>query len=905
MGTIGGKLLLLVAATGTVTAVLVSIFVLSRTYARDRQNIVESVMSDAEVLAIHCEALLLFEDPVAAEETLASLAPIEHVAAVALFDRKGSEIARYEREGSRAVPLLSSGEPGGVFRRSWFLFRQPVRHGDEVVGMVALAYDMSWVTVDFLRNVGLTLLVSLLAVGVGLLVAMPLRRSIARPVEELVLASQRVAREGSFATTRARKFADDELGSLTNVFNQMLERIEQHEERLQRAHERYELVNQATNDVIWDWDLVSDRIVWNDAAQATLFHANASPLGPLPAERMARIHPDDRARIVAAIDRAIVTGAHRWGAEYRVLRKDGSYGVFVERGMIARDSRGRAYRMVGSMVDLTDRKRSEAAIQEGERRLRVLMNAVPAFVWMADRNGKVEEFNARWHDYTGVTLEEVRQGKWRRVVHPDDRAELVRKWSLSVQSGLPYEHELRMRGRDGEYRWFVSRAVPVRDDSDTVVGWYGTTVDIEDRRRMEDERAALLARERAARKEAEEANRMKDEFLATLSHEIRTPMSAILGWVQVLRTGDTTGMDASVAHGLEVIERNARAQAQLIEDLLDMSRVISGKLRLEGRDVDLVEVIEAATSTVHPAAVAKRITIRTNLMPADCIVYGDATRLQQVVWNLLNNAVKFTGAGGTIEIVLQTLADRARIEVRDDGEGIEPEFLPHLFERFRQADSSTTRRFGGLGLGLAIVKQLTEMHGGTVRAASEGRGCGAVFTIELPLSPSRLAKEFADEGQRSTGFLPDRASARPSPVPRQSGRILLVEDEEDTREAMTQLLERNGYRVASVASAARALDALRDYTPEVLISDIGMPGMDGHELIRRIRERPADDGGNVLALALTAFTRAEDRERALRAGYDAHLGKPVEETELLLCLRRIRARAARARNQHGGQPTAL
>src|SRR5690606_23362216 len=399
----------------------------------------------------------------------------------------------------------------------------------------------------------------------------------------------------------------------------------------------------------------------------------------------------------------------------------------------------------------------------------------------------------------------------------------------------PYEHELRMRGRDGEYRWFVSRAVPVRDDSDTVVGWYGTTVDIEDRRRMEDERAALLARERAARKEAEEANRMKDEFLATLSHEIRTPMSAILGWVQVLRTGDTTGMDASVAHGLEVIERNARAQAQLIEDLLDMSRVISGKLRLEGRDVDLVEVIEAATSTVHPAAVAKRITIRTNLMPADCIVYGDATRLQQVVWNLLNNAVKFTGAGGTIEIVLQTLADRARIEVRDDGEGIEPEFLPHLFERFRQADSSTTRRFGGLGLGLAIVKQLTEMHGGTVRAASEGRGCGAVFTIELPLSPSRLATEFADEGQRYTGLLPDRASARPSPDPRQSGRILLVEDEEDTREAMTQLLERNGYRVASVASAARALDALRDYTPEVLISDIGMPGMDGHELIRRIR----------------------------------------------------------------------
>jgi PAS domain S-box-containing protein len=560
--------------------------------------------------------------------------------------------------------------------------------------------------------------------------------------------------------------------------------------------------------------------------------------------------------------------------------------------------------MVGSMVDLTDRKRSEAAVQEGARRIRVLMNAVPAFVWMADGNGSVQQFNARWHDYTGVTLEEVRQGKWRRVVHPDDREDLVRKWSQSVQSGLPYEHELRMRGRDGQYRWFVSRALPVQDDTGTVVGWYGTTVDIEDRRRMEDERAALLASERAARKEAEQANRMKDEFLATLSHEIRTPMSAILGWVQVLRTGDNSNMDASIAHGLEVIERNARAQAQLIEDLLDMSRVISGKLRLDGRDVDLVEVIEAATGTVHPAAVAKRITIRTNLMPAHCVVYGDATRLQQMVWNLLTNAVKFTGAGGTIEIALQTLADRAQIEVRDNGEGIDPEFLPHLFERFRQADSSTTRRFGGLGLGLAIVKQLTELHGGTVRAASEGLGCGAVFTIELPLSPSGMSSETSHEGS-SRLLLADRSSGRSAPVhPRQSGRILLVEDEEDTREAMTRLLERNGYRVSSVSNAARALDALRDYTPEVLISDIGMPGMDGHELIRLIRERPADDGGNVLALALTAFTRSEDRECALRAGYDAHLGKPVDESELLLCLRRIRRRGT-TRNERGGQPTTL
>lgn len=902
MGTIGGRLLLLVAATGTVTAVLVSLFVLSRTYTRDRQNIVESVTSDAEVLAIHCEALLLFQDPVAARETLATLSPIEHIAVVALFDRQGMEIARYDRANVRGAPTLSYGEPGERFRGSWLIFRQPVRHGSETVGMLALAYDMSWATKEFVRNVALTLLVSLLAVGVGLLVALPLRRSISQPVQELVLASQRVARDGSFATTRARRFADDELGSLTTVFNQMLERIEEHEERLQRAHERYELVNRATNDVIWDWDLLNDRIVWNDAAEATLGRERTE-LGPTPAERVSRIHPEDRARVTTAIDRAIAMGTHRWGAEYRVLRKDGTYGTFVERGIIARDAGGTAYRMIGSMLDVTDRKRSEAAVQEGARRLRVLMNAVPAFVWMADGNGSMQQFNARWHDYTGVTLEEVRQGKWRRVVHPADRETLVRKWSLAVQSGVPYEHELRMRGRDGHYRWFVSRALPVQDDGGTVVGWYGTTVDIEDRRRMEDERVALLASERSARQEAEQANRMKDEFLATLSHEIRTPMSAILGWVQVLRTGDTTNMDPSVAHGLEVIERNARAQAQLIEDLLDMSRVISGKLRLEGRNVDLVEVIEAATSTVHPAAIAKRIAIRTEL-DRGCIVYGDATRLQQMVWNLLTNAVKFTGSGGAIHVTLRPIGDRAQIAVSDDGEGIDPGFLPYLFERFRQADSSTTRRFGGLGLGLAIVKQLTELHGGTVAARSEGNGYGATFTIELPLSPELIHGEAGfDEVTRSSpaprsGSIHQDVRARP----RQRGRILLVEDEHDTREAMTRLLERNGYRVTSVSSATEALTLLPDLSPEVLISDIGMPGMDGHDLIRQVRQRPKETGGNVVALALTAFTRSEDRERALSAGYDAHLGKPVDESELLLCLRRI-GRTASASGQRGSQPT--
>ena len=382
--------------------------------------------------------------------------------------------------------------------------------------------------------------------------------------------------------------------------------------------------------------------------------------------------------------------------------------------------------------------------------------------------------------------------------------------------------------------------------------------------------AALLAREQIARAEAEAANRTKDEFLATLSHELRTPLTSILGWSRLLRGGH---LDAeAVARAHEVIERNARMQAQLIEDLLDVSRIITGKLQLRVREVALPGVIEAALEIVRPAAGAKVIKVTADLDPAAPPVLADPGRLQQVVWNLLANAVKFTAAGGHIEVRLDERDGAACLQVVDSGIGIAPAFLPHIFDRFSQADSSIRRTHGGLGLGLALVRHVVEMHGGHVRAESAGPGHGATFTVTLPPAPSAAVAR----GARAGGGAPGTGGA-----PRRGVRVLLVEDEPDTSEMVTTVLERCGARVRLAASAADATLALGPDRFDVLLVDIGLPGEDGYGLIRRVRSGQAGAPHQATpAIALTAYARPQDRDEALRSGFDMHLTKPLDPAVL-------------------------
>jgi PAS domain S-box-containing protein len=731
--------------------------------------------------------------------------------------------------------------------------------------------------------------------------------------------------------------------------------------------------------------------------------------------------------------------------------------------------------MTGMVQDITARRAAEEALKDSEEQLRALADSIPQLAWIAHFDGRMTWYNRRWFEYTGLTSADLSGDAWSQVYDPECLPAMTQRWKRSIASSQPFEMEFPIRGADGQYRWFLTRANPVRAADGRTVRWFGTSTDVdqvkraqealrdetavlellnstgnalarhrdlrplleevtdaatrisgarfgaffydntpdpvrdgegaapalvpytlsgrtppqfealaradavalfgdtlrgaaitrradlprevavanalppalaqqlrsylaapvmsrdgsvigtllfghpepgmfserteriiggiaaqagvaidnarlnEAARRAAEERIALLDSERNARAEAERTSQMKDEFLATLSHELRTPLTAILGWSQVLRRGGRG--EADLQKGLQTIERNARAQAQLIEDLLDMSRIMSGKVLLDVQAVAPAAVVDAAIETVRPAAAARNIRIERDYRPCG-MVAADPGRLQQVVWNLLSNAIKFTPQDGTVRITLREENGAAEIVVADTGIGIRAEFLAHVFEHFRQADASSTRRHGGLGLGLSIVKHLVEQHGGTVAAASPGEGHGATFTVRLP-----LAARIPGAERPPRPALPDGAPrAAASGDLRDLGglRVLIVDDEPDTRELIKRVLSDCNADVVTADSAPAALSLLTRWQPDLLLSDIGMPEMDGFELLAQVRALGAEAGGNVPAIALTAFARSEDRLRTLAAGFTDHIAKPVEPPELVAA---VALAAARRRGQ--------
>jgi signal transduction histidine kinase/ActR/RegA family two-component response regulator len=431
--------------------------------------------------------------------------------------------------------------------------------------------------------------------------------------------------------------------------------------------------------------------------------------------------------------------------------------------------------------------------------------------------------------------------------------------------------EYRLRRKDGEYRWTIGAANPWFGVDDQFKGYIGSVIDITERKAAEAERDRLLQLEQAARTEAETANRIKDEFLAVLSHELRSPLNPILGWARLLQTREF--QPAEIKKAIATIERNAKLQAQLIEDLLDVSRILQGKLNLNMFPVNLVLVIEAGLETVRLAAEAKEIQIQTRLDASVGKVLGDSGRLQQVIWNLLSNAVKFTPEGGKIAIQLERIDTQAQITISDTGKGISPDFLPHVFEYFRQADSTTTRRFGGLGLGLAIVRHLIELHGGMIWAESLGEGQGAIFTVRLPL----IKKDLTPKQQINI----DALNASSTTEIFTGIQILVVDDDDDTREFHTFVLEQAGASIIAVASAKEALQVLAESEPDIMLSDIAMPEIDGYMLMRQVKTLQAKQAKQIPAIALTAYAGEINQQQALESGFQRHLSKPIEPEELV------------------------
>jgi PAS domain S-box-containing protein len=645
------------------------------------------------------------------------------------------------------------------------------------------------------------------------------------------------------------------------------------------------------------------------------------------------IHPDDLEQCLESYHGAF-DARREFALEYRLRRHDGEYRWLLDHGVPRHAPGGEFEGYIGNCLDITDRKLTEQELrrlldvqQQDREQLEVTNRIGRILAAELDRERLVQaltdeatqalhaQFGSFFYNvveegkesYTLYTLSGVPREAFAnfpmprntRVFGPTFRGEgIVRSDDITLD--VRYGHNPPYHGMPkGHLPVHSYLAAPVVSRSGEVLGglFFGhseTGVFTEREERILAgvavqaaialDNATLYLQAERSREAAEAANRSKDEFLATVSHELRTPLNAIMGWTQLLLA---SGADAASAasddrrrRGLDTIVRNARLQAQLIDDLLDVSRIISGKMRLDVQPTDLATVIDAAVEAIRPAAEAKQIQVHRVVDPFAGPVTGDPARLQQVVWNLLSNAVKFTPKAGKVEVRLERVNSHVEVLVADNGAGISPEFLPHVFDRFRQLDGSTTRRHGGLGLGLAIVRHLVELHGGTVRVKSPGEGEGSTFVVELPLSIAHLTPtEGARIHPRAEGGPDDPCRDDPH-LDLRGIRILVVDDEPDARETLQQILEHCNGEVRTVGSAAEALKSLEAWRPDVLLSDIGMPGEDGYELIRRVRELPAEQGGRTPAAALTAFARGEDRRRALRAGFQMHVAKPVDIQEL-------------------------
>ncbi|HZS35539.1 MAG TPA: response regulator [Polyangia bacterium] len=505
-----------------------------------------------------------------------------------------------------------------------------------------------------------------------------------------------------------------------------------------------------------------------------------------------------------------------------------------------------------------------------EQRFRAFNDSLPICMWAMDAGGRPYFVNRHWVELTGLDLVATTgDGIW-QVVHEEDRAQLREAWDASVGRGEPMQLALRVRRGDGVWRWHQVSAVPERDERARVIGWIATATDIDDQKR--------------AGEAAESANRTKDDFLAMVSHELRTPLNAILGWAEMLRSGRLP--PDRVARALEVIVRNGRSQAQLIEDLLDVSRIVAGKLKIEREPLELQAIVAAAIDTVRPMALEKKIALEASVGCGQCELRGDAHRLQQVVWNLLSNAVKFSPPGSAVTVALDARGGEFVLRVRDSGMGIAREFLPHVFDRFRQAEGEAHGGRSGLGLGLAIAKHIVEQHGGAIAAESEGVGRGAEFTVRLPRSEVAAPAASVESELDLSGPITNTMATVPKPVepPRLDGlRVLVVDDETDARDLVAEFLAQAGASVTAASGVPEALERVGAHEFDVLVSDLSMPQQDGYALLAALNERGID----LPSIAISAHVSTEDRGRALEAGFEMHLAKPFDERALIDLIARL------------------
>ncbi|MFN6540262.1 MAG: PAS domain-containing protein [Nostoc sp. EkiNYC01] len=658
------------------------------------------------------------------------------------------------------------------------------------------------------------------------------------------------------------------VGATTDITEQQaaLHDRQQAETKLRDSEERIRLATTAAEVGMWFWNLTTNELIWTEKCQQ-LF--GLSPETEISHEVFLNcVYPEDRKSIEEEIARSLEEKVD-CDIEYRIIWPDGSIHWIDAKGRVFYDADGKPVKLTGTAQDITQRKQAENALRQRETQLRRLVDSNIIGIMFATPD-YIFEANEAFLEMVGYAREDLLAGKIRRKnitppeYYPLDEQGLEQLVQLGVCSA--YEKEY-IRKDGSRIPILIGGAMVERSP----MSWVCFILDLTPRKQLE----------KALRQQAEElkqANRNKDEFLAILSHELRSPLNPILGWSSLLRSRKFD--EHTTNRALETIERNTQLQIRLIDELLDVSRIIRGKLNLTFAPVNPVAVIDAALETVRLIAQTKSIQIKTQFDQNVGKVSGDFYRLQQVVGNLVSNAVKFTPSHGTVEVSLSLSGDLtshwAVIQVKDTGQGISAEFLPHVFEYFRQADSSTTRNFGGLGLGLAIVRHLVELHGGSAIADSPGIGQGAIFTVRLP-----VMKESGGAGEAGGAGGAGEAREKFNSSLFNGLRVLIVDDDADTREFVSFLLQQNGALITTTASATEALAAIAQNVPDLLISDLAMPKMDGYDLMKEIRAMPKEQGGEILAIALTAYVGESDRERVLAAGFEKHVAKPVQPIQLL------------------------
>ncbi|WP_009631448.1 CHASE domain-containing protein [Synechocystis sp. PCC 7509] len=672
-----------------------------------------------------------------------------------------------------------------------------------------------------------------------------------------------------WATGSVYRNKDGKPGRLIGIVKEISDRKLLQEALKQKAVEQEVLLNSIPA-IVYYKDLQAKYIAINRQGAEVINKPIAEIIGKTDND----LFPQDQATAFYNDDRQVMDlGLPKRSIEEAVTGADGKTMWVITYKTPYFDPQAKVAGLVGITLDISDRKRAEI---ERDRFFTLSLD----LLCIAGFDGYLKRINPAFEKILGYTLQEILNKPFFDFIHPEDINITINEVNKLAQGRSTVYFENRYQCKDGSYRWLSWATVPVVEEG----LMYATAHDITTRKAAEIERERLLESEKSARTTAEAANRMKDEFLATLSHELRTPLNAMVGWIQLLRTRkfDT----ATTAKALETIDRNTKSLQQLIEDILDVSRIITGKIRLDFAYIALQPVVESAIETVKSAAEAKNIRLEFYVTPGINLVLADPNRLQQVLWNLLSNAVKFTPKDGRVEVRLEVHSSRVQISIKDSGQGISSEFLPYVFERFRQEDGTTTRTYGGLGLGLAIVRHLVELHGGTVKAESEGMGKGSTFIVTLPInSVMSLVKEAPPKmlvvaSEPAIICLPSLEDLR----------VLVVDDESDARELISTVLQEYGAKVKTVATAKEALTQVTQFQPDVLVSDIGMPEVDGYTLIEQVRARSPEQGGNVPALALTAYARAEDRTRALLAGFQLHVPKPIDSVELAVAIARLAGR---------------